>query len=50
MKINSPCMNCLNRTIPKTCEKDCILWSEYRKELKKMREITKLKKWGGIYG
>lgn len=50
MKINSPCLNCENRIIPKTCEKDCALWLEYRKELSKAHNIIKLKKWGGIYG
>lgn len=28
-----PCKGCLNRTIPKTCERNCEKWAKYKKEL-----------------
>lgn len=30
--VKSPCMNCTNRKVPKTCEKDCELWVQFKKE------------------
>ena len=34
----SPCKNCLDRKIPKTCEKDCIKWKEFKEIHEKERE------------
>lgn len=30
--INSPCQNCKDRKIPKTCENTCSKWLQYKKE------------------
>lgn len=30
--VTAPCRNCEMRKIPKTCEKDCKLWLEYKEQ------------------
>lgn len=40
----SPCKNCNQRTIPKTCESTCEKWQQYANQKKKEKEsITKHK-------
>lgn len=55
MAIKSPCFECLQREIPKTCELHCERWKEYKKqheEEKKTNYKNKLFlkiKYGGYY-
>lgn len=48
MKIQSPCLNCSKRAIPKTCEKNCAKWKAYRNEATKYKKIIELNKYGGL--
>ena len=57
--INSPCLNCENRTTPKLCEVTCEKWQNYMKEKKECEKLLREKKqferrmgealWGGKY-
>lgn len=37
--VNSPCLNCKNRTVPKDCEATCELWQKFKVEKEKERKI-----------
>ena len=42
--ITIPCQNCKDRTIPKTCETNCLKWIKYKKELEQAKQLSKLDK------
>ena len=42
--VQSPCKNCRIRTIPKDCEKNCLLWQVYLIEKEKEKKVVKEQK------
>lgn len=42
--LQSPCKDCNERTKPKTCEKNCKLWQEYKKKKLKLEKQKELRK------
>lgn len=42
--VQSPCQNCRIRTIPKDCEKDCLLWQVFQIEKEKEKKLVREQK------
>ena len=42
--VQSPCKNCPNRTIPKDCEKECLMWNIFQIEKEKEKKLIREKK------
>lgn len=42
--MEAPCKNCDKRTKPKTCEKDCPLWNQYKIEQRQKFYADKVRK------
>ena len=42
--LQSPCRNCEKRTKPKTCEKGCELWQQYKEQKSKLEKQKELRK------
>lgn len=42
--IKSPCKDCEERKVPKTCETTCAKWAYFKKKSEEQKEIIKKKK------
>lgn len=42
--VQSPCQNCPNRTIPKDCENECLMWNIFQIEKEKEKKIVREQK------